>query len=286
MRVLTWNIRWGLGADGRVDLARIADWIADCDPDLLALQEVCRNFPAQTYDDPADQPAWLGERFPGYSVQFCPAIDIFISGQRRQFGNLVMSRYPLRQVMAHRLPRPPAVSTGISFDRSAIEVLLSETPVGTLRFICTHLEYAAPLQRLAQASYLRQRLEEIAAERTLPPQAVNLSDTPLHTLPSCDAVLLCGDFNAGPTDAAIELLLAPASPLPMRDLWRESFPDQLHPPTLGLRSAGHDPQNPVCFDFIMGCETSCRALVTVGTDAQIAASDHQPFWADFRQIAI
>ena len=45
MKLITWNIQWGLGIDGRVDLKRIVDdarRIADFD--VLCLQEVSDNF--------------------------------------------------------------------------------------------------------------------------------------------------------------------------------------------------------------------------------------------------
>ncbi|HQV09649.1 MAG TPA: endonuclease, partial [Thauera sp.] len=46
MRLLTWNIQWGRGADGRVDLARtVAAIRAAGDFDVICLQEVACNFP-------------------------------------------------------------------------------------------------------------------------------------------------------------------------------------------------------------------------------------------------
>jgi endonuclease/exonuclease/phosphatase family metal-dependent hydrolase len=46
MRLLTWNIQWGRGADGRVDLARtVAAIRAAGEVDVICLQEVACNFP-------------------------------------------------------------------------------------------------------------------------------------------------------------------------------------------------------------------------------------------------
>jgi len=45
MRLVDWNIQWGRGVDGRVDLARIvAEAKALHDFDVLCLQEVTRGF--------------------------------------------------------------------------------------------------------------------------------------------------------------------------------------------------------------------------------------------------
>ena len=70
MRLITWNIQWGLGTDGRVDLARIvatARGIADFD--VLCVQEVADNFPAPGLEgnDDRDEFAELGKLLPGYT---------------------------------------------------------------------------------------------------------------------------------------------------------------------------------------------------------------------------
>jgi endonuclease/exonuclease/phosphatase family metal-dependent hydrolase len=45
LRIITWNIQWGLGIDGSVDLRRIVDEAhAIADFDVLCLQEVSDNF--------------------------------------------------------------------------------------------------------------------------------------------------------------------------------------------------------------------------------------------------
>ena len=47
MKILTWNVQWCLGVDGRVDPRRIVDEArAFADFDVLCLQEVACNFAA------------------------------------------------------------------------------------------------------------------------------------------------------------------------------------------------------------------------------------------------
>ena len=47
MKLLSWNIQWGRGLDGRVDLARILRTIRGLgDFDVICLQEVAVNFPS------------------------------------------------------------------------------------------------------------------------------------------------------------------------------------------------------------------------------------------------
>ena len=60
MKLVTYNTRFGLGKDYSQNLHRIADAVRGAD--VIALQEVRRNWPP----DYADQPMELGELLPDY----------------------------------------------------------------------------------------------------------------------------------------------------------------------------------------------------------------------------
>ena len=63
--LVSWNIQYGKGADGRTDLGRMAETVnKDGLPDLLCLQEVSRNYPS--IDKSADQVKELEKFFPDY----------------------------------------------------------------------------------------------------------------------------------------------------------------------------------------------------------------------------
>ena len=53
----TYNIHYGVGADGKYDVPRIADAVAEAD--IVCLQEVTRGFPDNNY---ADHTAEIGKR--------------------------------------------------------------------------------------------------------------------------------------------------------------------------------------------------------------------------------
>ena len=61
MLFATYNIHYGVGADGKYDVARIADAVADAD--IVCLQEVTRGFPGNNY---ADHTAEIGKRLNRY----------------------------------------------------------------------------------------------------------------------------------------------------------------------------------------------------------------------------
>jgi endonuclease/exonuclease/phosphatase family metal-dependent hydrolase len=69
MKVLSWNVQWCLGVDGRVDPARIvAEARAFADFDVLCLQEVACNFPALAGSAGEDQFAAIAAVLPGFTA--------------------------------------------------------------------------------------------------------------------------------------------------------------------------------------------------------------------------
>ena len=97
MKLLSWNIQWGRGADGVVDLQRTIAAIRTLGEfDVLCLQEVSVGF-AGLHDDrrPVDEVAVLAAAFPGYSAHFAAGVDVPDgAGGRSRFGNLTLSRLP------------------------------------------------------------------------------------------------------------------------------------------------------------------------------------------------
>ena len=67
--LVSWNIQYGKGVDGHIDLGRTADTVyKDGLPDMICLQEISRNYPST--DDGADQVKELEDLFPGYESFF------------------------------------------------------------------------------------------------------------------------------------------------------------------------------------------------------------------------
>ena len=61
MKFVTFNIQYGIGADGKYDLSRIAPAVASAD--VIALQEVERHWKRT---EMADQPAQIAAALPDY----------------------------------------------------------------------------------------------------------------------------------------------------------------------------------------------------------------------------
>ena len=122
MRVMSYNIRGGLGMDGHRDTARIAQIVGSQAPDVVCFQEVHQRLPWSGW---VDQPRRL-RRSLGLAFIFQANLPIGIGG----YGLGVATHFPVLHVRRHRLP-----SAGET--RGALEVEM-ETPEGAVTIFCTH----------------------------------------------------------------------------------------------------------------------------------------------------
>ena len=154
LNILSWNIQYGKGTDGRIDMQRIRDGILEtADVDIICFQEVSRNEPS--IDGGADQLAQIQEYFPEYESFFGPAYNRSggMDSRQRQFGNLVLSRIMVKQVVHHALPSPPDPTHRFMLRQaSEFQLVYQGNP---LRLINTHLEYFSEKQHLSQVERLR-----------------------------------------------------------------------------------------------------------------------------------
>jgi len=275
MVVVTWNVQWCRGIDGRVDparTARVARALADFD--VLCLQEVAVNFPGLLGSHGEDEMAELSAALPGYLPIFGVATDLNDGrGGRRQFGNAIFSRLPVLQVFRHTLPWP-ADATVPSMQRLALEAVVA-APGGPLRVISTHLEYYSPAQRAAQEEALLRRHEEACAHARAPRAADERPGGSFDIAPRPVSAIVCGDFNFKPDDPDYARITAPLAPGVPRlvDAWSVAHPGEAHAPTVGV----YEETWPVyCCDFVFVTEDLVPRVRAMTVDSTTDASDHQP----------
>lgn len=276
MLLMTWNIQWGRGVDGRVDLDRIvAHARRFADADVLCVQEVSDGFPALGGCDGSDQFAALADRLPGYSAVRGIGTDLPGPGaRRRRFGNMLFSRWPVQQVFCHLLPWPAAPS--MSMQRVAIEATL-DAPLGPLRVTTTHLEYDAASQRAAQVERLRALHAEAVAHARCPRDG-DANAGPFEHVPRAAASIVCGDFNFRPDAAEHQRLCAPfddGTPA-YHDAWTLAHGDTPHAHTIGLYDKVQWPGESFACDFFFVSADLAARVRDVRVDAITDASDHQP----------
>lgn len=172
--VLTYNIHHAEGVDGRLDLERIAGVIRDCEADIVALQEVDRNVPRSGN---VDQPHQLADLLDMH-VAFGGNIEL----QGGEYGNAVLSRFPIQSATNHLLPN---VNGGEQRGMLQVEIELPNG-AGGLTLLATHFDHRSdPAQRIASAHFINHLI------------ATNDMRHPL---------VLAGDLNAVPSSSVLAAL--------------------------------------------------------------------------------
>jgi len=96
IRVVTYNVHSCIGVDRRFDPARIADVIAECRPDIVALQELGLRRPRGRR---VDQAHFIASRL-SMAMHFHPTIHV----KEEKFGDAILSPLPSRFVRGGALP--------------------------------------------------------------------------------------------------------------------------------------------------------------------------------------
>lgn len=175
VRLMTYNVHRCVGLDGRHAPERVAEVIAACDPDIVALQE-CDVERARTAR--AHHPQLLAQ-FLKMEFHFHPCLEV----EQEKFGNAVLSRLPMRIIRSAGVPTllswpvETRGATWISFDVGGGR---------TLQVINTHLGL-------------------VENERRRQVHALLSGEWLGH--PDCrDPRILCGDLNARPDSAVCRAL--------------------------------------------------------------------------------
>lgn len=194
MKLVTYNTQYGVGRDGRFDLGRIAASVADAD--IIALQEVTRNF---ARNGGVDMIEGLASMLPGHFHAFGAAMDLDMGAtdergrplnRRFQFGNMVLSRYPIAAARNLLLPRTLRFSRG-NLQRAALEALVI-TPSGPIRIYSVHIDHVSSTERALQIVHLKERAFAYAAEGGAISGAAEYG---FPEPPRPEAFVLMGDFN-------------------------------------------------------------------------------------------
>ena len=284
MKIITWNVQWCRGVDGRVDPARIvAHAKALADFDVLCLQEIASNFP-----DPRlagsrgeNQFAEIAQQLPDFTAVPGAIVDVpGDQGQRRHFGNLILSRLPVGQVFRHLLPFP-ADPGRRGMPRIALEAVV-RGPFGGVRIITTHLEYYGTLKRTAQVEALRSIYAE-GSGHARSGQIVETGGGPFQDYPRPAATIITGDFNFEPQDRLHARMIedfGDGTPS-LSDAWEAAHPGVAHPATFKIYEKERPGEPEQHCDFIFVSADLVPHLKSIRVDQETQAADHQPVLAEF-----
>ena len=280
MKCVTYNIQYCTGSDGVVDPQRIIREVEGAD--VIALQEVERHWPRSGN---VDQVRVLREHFSDYHCAYGAGVDIHnpdSPADRRQFGNMILSRYPLQYIRHHLLPKRGSIGP-LSIQRSAIEatVIVGDQP---LRLYSVHLTHLSSATRLPQVRHLldihrNARHEGFPVGGSL--DGMNWEDGIGDTRVAEHAILF-GDFNAQPDSPEYLEIVGPlsdygghiTSPDGFIDAWQIAGGDMTRGDTSDIN--GHPARIDYCFVSAM----LRPHLVSCRVDDQATGSDHLPVWIE------
>jgi len=177
LRVMTYNAHGCAGTDGRISPRRIAEIIAQQEPDIVAVQELDHGRARSRGED---QAAFIADQL-GYQVVFCPTV---VHGDER-YGHALFSRWPIEVVKIDVLPAHPR-----TWFPEARHALWARIVVEgrALNVFTTHFGLSAS-ERLAQM------------QRLLGPDWIG-------GVRAHEPVILCGDLNLSPGSEPYSLAAA------------------------------------------------------------------------------
>jgi endonuclease/exonuclease/phosphatase family metal-dependent hydrolase len=176
LRLMTYNVHRCVGVDRRLDVERVAEVIADMQPDVVALQEL---DVGRKRTGGVDQAHRLAEIL-GMRSHFHAALSV----ENERYGDAILTALPEKLIKAGPLPGYHRLK-GLE-PRGALWVCLDLGDDRRLQVINTHLGLVPREQQIQAAALIGEKW--LASEAFTPP-----------------AVLL-GDFNATPFSATYRLL--------------------------------------------------------------------------------
>lgn len=181
LRIVTYNVHRCVGTDRRLDVARIAEVLAELEPDIVALQEL---DVGRARTGGVDQAHEIARRL-DMACHFNAALTV----EEERYGDAILTTFPERLVKVGPLPGHPGIRVLEPRGALWIEVEIGGAKV---QVINTHLGLV-PREQQIQAAYL--------------------AGSAWLGHPQCRGpTILLGDFNATATSVVYRTFLKGLSP--------------------------------------------------------------------------
>lgn len=124
IKVMSYNIHYGTGMDGKNSMRAIAELIKEQNPDIVGLQEIGDSIMAQKFAE-----------MTGMQVVFGPSLD----GRMDGYGDAILSKYPFEYEGNYSIPS----ASSSRYQAMAVKVDFSakSKDLGVVRLINTHFDW-------------------------------------------------------------------------------------------------------------------------------------------------
>ena len=283
MKIISYNIQFGRGLDGVIDLVRTCRAIRGAD--IICLQEVDQGWKRS---NEKDQDLEIAGLMPSYYYVYGSSFDVDASNRaahgavinrRRRHGNMILSRWPILSSRNLNLPKQHFADK-FNMQMTCVEAVIDTGAMAT-RVYSYHAGYLNSTERLDQVSHFAGVFAGSPLEKGAwsgKPDIdgddwSNRRNEPKMPL----SAIVCGDFNAAPDTAEYQLLLEATG---LNDCW--TLLDPLNRETSTLRKdTSNDIQVSGKIDHILITADLCDRLERVVIDDDADGSDHKPIQAIF-----
>ena len=292
MKIVTYNIQFGLGKDGRFDLEKVA---GDVDgADIIALQEVERFWQRSGN---VDQPAQLGQILDRYYWAYGPYFDVDAStprpdggvkNVRRQFGNMILSKTPILSTRLFPLSKS-ALRHRHNMVVGVFEGVVKLPHDGALRIYNAHLGAHSRHDRETQIIAIRETIRRAPVEGGAwsSPNALSLWKEDGDPPPMPEPFVLMGDFNLEAKDPEYDHLVGPrggdhgrsSSKENLVDTWVAAGYDENEGATFSTAASSSDGEG-MRVDYAFVDEPMRKRILGARIDEAAQGSDHQPYWIE------
>lgn len=285
MKCVSYNIQYGLGADGVYDLPRIAGDVADAD--VIALQEVDRFWARSGL---VDSPAVLSEHLPDHYWVYGANLDMEASiraggrivHRRKQFGTMILSRWPI--VSSRNFPLPKwGDRQHHSIQQGLLEAVI-ETPLGPIRFYSVHLSRLCAATRMPQVDHVLNVIGTAPLEGGAwcggHPDPTSGWVEEEEPPPMPDEVVVMGDMNFGPGTPEYDRLIGGFAPGYGRLTNRRGLLDAWVLAGHEEASGATHPNANLRIDHCFVSSSLADRVSGAWVDQEAKGSDHWPVWVN------
>ena len=281
--MVSYNIQFGRGLEGVIDLVRICRAVRGAD--IICLQEVDQGWKRSGQKD---QPVDIAGLMPSYYYVYGSSFDVDASNRaahgavinrRRRHGNMILSRWPILSSRSLNLPKQHYADK-FNMQMTCVEAVI-DTGTVVSRVYSYHAGYLDVAERLAQvrdfANFFTRSPTEAGAWSGKPDIDGDDWSNQRKTPPMPQTAIVCGDFNAAPDTGEYRLLLESTG---LTDCWELVDPTNQQTTTLRKETSA-DIQVDGKIDHIFITEDLCDRLERVVIDDDADGSDHKPIQAIF-----